>query len=200
MMATAFVGYVLPWGQMSFWAATVITNFFSVVPFVGTELVQWLWGGFAVSKPTLSRFFSIHYFMPFVIVALVFFHFYFLHAEGSSNPFTLEYRDTNSFYLPLYPYFMVKDLLGALVFCLVLSFFIFFEPNLLGHPDNYIEANSIVTPKHIVPEWYFLPFYAILRSIPDKTLGILTMGISLVGLAFLSLDSFFFGKNKYFFV
>jgi ubiquinol-cytochrome c reductase cytochrome b subunit len=198
IMATAFIGYVLPWGQISFWGATVITSFFSVVPLIGTELVQWLWGGFAVGAPTLSRFFSIHYVLPFVIAALVGIHLYFLHGEGSSNPFPGEHRDINFFYLPLYPYFMVKDLVGVLVFSGILMFFVCFEPNMLGHSDNYIEANSIVTPEHIVPEWYFLPFYAILRSIPNKTLGIIAMGAAIIALALISLDSFFTQKEKLF--
>lgn len=190
IIATAFIGYVLPWGQISFWGATVITNFFSVIPIIGPDLVQWLWGGFAVGGPTLSRFFSLHYLLPFAIAGAVMFHFAFLHNEGSSNPFPFEFRETNFFYLPLYPYFLIKDLFGALIFIFILSIFIFFEPNLLGHSDNYIEANGMVTPEHIVPEWYFLPFYAILRSIPNKTLGIIAMGASLIALGALSLDSY----------
>jgi len=189
MMATAFIGYVLPWGQMSFWGATVITNFFSVVPILGPELVQWIWGGFSVGAPTLSRFFSLHYLLPFAIAALVFLHFFYLHNEGSSNPFALESREVNGSLLPLYPYFLIKDLLGLFLFLYVLSYFLFYAPNALGHSDNYIEANPMVTPEHIVPEWYFLPFYAILRSIPDKALGIAAMGAALGCLGLLTLDS-----------
>jgi ubiquinol-cytochrome c reductase cytochrome b subunit len=152
MMATAFIGYVLPWGQMSFWGATVITSFFSVVPLLGPELVQWIWGGFAVGAPTLSRFFSLHYLLPFILTALVFLHFYFLHNAGSSNPFTLEHRETSAGFLPLYPFFLVKDLVGLFAFGLIFAYFVFFDPNALGHSDNYIEANGMVTPEHIVPE------------------------------------------------
>ena len=155
MMATAFIGYVLPWGQMSFWGATVITNLFSVIPLVGPELVQWLWGGFAVGGATLSRFYSLHYLLPFLLVALALLHIFALHTQGSSNPLGGESREVATFSLPLYPYFLVKDLLGALIFAMVLGGFIFYAPNLLGHSDNYIEANSLVTPEHIVPEWYF---------------------------------------------
>jgi quinol-cytochrome oxidoreductase complex cytochrome b subunit len=152
MMATAFIGYVLPWGQMSFWGATVITNLFSVIPLVGPSLVQWLWGGFAVGGATLSRFYSLHYLLPFLLVALALLHIFALHQQGSSNPLGGESRDVATYVLPLYPYFLVKDLLGALIFAAVLGGFIFYAPNLLGHSDNYIEANSLVTPEHIVPE------------------------------------------------
>jgi ubiquinol-cytochrome c reductase cytochrome b/c1 subunit len=166
MMATAFIGYVLPWGQMSFWGATVITNLFSVLPVVGPDLVYWIWGGFSVGGATLSRFFSLHYLLPFGLVALALLHLQQLHGEGSSNPFGPEHREVGgTFSLPLYPYFMVKDLLGLLVFGAVFSYFLFFNPNLLGHSDNYIEANSMVTPEHIVPEWYFrAPKWALDRS------------------------------------
>jgi quinol-cytochrome oxidoreductase complex cytochrome b subunit len=142
-----------------------------------------------VGAPTLSRFFSLHYLLPFVLTALVFLHFYFLHNAGSSNPFTLEHREVSAGYLPLYPFFLVKDLVGLFAFALIFAYFVFFDPNALGHSDNYIEANGMVTPEHIVPEWYFLPFYAILRSIPDKTLGILAMGASLAALGTLASDS-----------
>lgn len=155
MMATAFIGYVLPWGQMSFWGATVITNLFSVVPVVGPELVHWIWGGFSVGAPTLNRFYSLHYLLPFLLAVAVLVHLFYLHSEGSSNPFPLEQREVATFYLPLYPYFLVKDLLGMAVFGVVFSYFLFYVPNALGHPDNYIEANPMVTPEHIVPEWYF---------------------------------------------
>jgi ubiquinol-cytochrome c reductase cytochrome b subunit len=172
MMATAFMGYVLPWGQMSFWGATVITNLFSAVPLAGHLIVEWLWGGFSVSNATLNRFYSLHYLMPFVIVGLVASHLALLHAEGSNNPLGI---NSNVELIPFYPYFYVKDLFSFLILVSLFSFFIFFMPNLLGHSDNYIPANSLSTPAHIVPEWYFLPFYAILRSIPDKLGGVVAM-------------------------
>lgn len=165
----------------------MITNFFSVIPLVGPELVYWIWGGFSVGAPTLSRFYSLHYLLPFLLTALVFMHFFYLHLEGSSNPFSLEQREVNAFYLPLYPYFLVKDLFGLFCFSVIFCYFLFYAPNALGHSDNYIEANSMVTPEHIVPEWYFLPFYAILRSIPNKALGIVAMGLALVYLVHLPL-------------
>jgi len=172
MMATAFMGYVLPWGQMSFWGATVITNLFSAVPLVGGAIVEWLWGGFSVDNATLNRFFSLHYLMPFLIAGLALAHLSLLHTTGSNNPVGInKHVDTISFY----PYFYVKDLLAFLVMLAFLSFFVFFFPNVLGHSDNYIPANPLVTPPHIVPEWYFLPFYAILRSIPDKLGGVVAM-------------------------
>jgi len=172
MMATAFMGYVLPWGQMSFWGATVITNLFSAIPFVGQSIVEWLWGGFSVSNATLNRFFSLHYFMPFAIAGLVILHLSLLHKDGSNNPLGI---NTDVDYVPFYPYYYVKDLFAFLVFASLFAFFVFFYPNILGHPDNYIPANPLVTPAHIVPEWYFLPFYAILRSIPDKLGGVVAM-------------------------
>ena len=172
MMATGFMGYVLPWGQMSFWGATVITNLFSAIPFIGGSIVEWLWGGFSVDNATLNRFFSLHYLMPFVIAGLVIIHLSLLHSDGSNNPLGLNKSiDT----VPFYPYFYVKDLLAFLILILFFSFFLFFAPNVLGHSDNYIPANPLVTPPHIVPEWYFLPFYAILRSIPDKLGGVAAM-------------------------
>ena len=172
MMATGFMGYVLPWGQMSFWGATVITNLFSAIPFVGSSIVEWLWGGFSVDNATLNRFFSLHYLMPFIILGLVIIHLSLLHSEGSNNPLGL---NKNVDTIPFYPYFYVKDLLAFLVLIFIFSFFLFFAPNVLGHSDNYIPANPLVTPPHIVPEWYFLPFYAILRSIPDKLGGVAAM-------------------------
>jgi len=172
MMATGFMGYVLPWGQMSFWGATVITNLFSAIPVVGGAIVEWLWGGFSVNNATLNRFFSLHYLMPFVITGLVIVHLSLLHTTGSNNPLGINKNvDTVSFY----PYFYVKDLLAFFVLLSLFSFFVFFYPNTLGHADNYIPANPLVTPAHIVPEWYFLPFYAILRSIPDKLGGVIAM-------------------------
>ena len=172
MMATAFMGYVLPWGQISFWGATVITNLFSAIPLVGGSIVEWLWGGFSVSNATLNRFFSLHYLVPFLIVGLVLLHLSLLHQNGSNNPLGINSNpDTISFY----PYFYVKDLFSFLILVLFFSFFVCFYPNVLGHADNYIPANPLVTPSHIVPEWYFLPFYAILRSIPDKLGGVVAM-------------------------
>jgi ubiquinol-cytochrome c reductase cytochrome b subunit len=172
MMATAFMGYVLPWGQMSFWGATVITNLFSAIPFVGPSIVEWLWGGFSVDNATLNRFFSLHYLMPFAIAGLVIAHIALLHRDGSNNPVGI---DSSVDKIPFYPYFYFKDLFSVIVFIIFFSLFVFYFPNTLGHPDNYIPANPMVTPAHIVPEWYFLPFYAILRSIPDKLGGVLAM-------------------------
>jgi quinol-cytochrome oxidoreductase complex cytochrome b subunit len=177
MMATAFMGYVLPWGQMSFWGATVITNLFSAIPFIGKNIVDWLWGGFAVDNPTLNRFFSLHFTFPFLILGAVFIHLSLLHEVGSNNPLGLTLKVEN---VPFYPYFYIKDLFGLIVLFFIFFAFIFYMPNQLGHPDNYIEANPMKTPLHIVPEWYFLPFYAILRSIPDKLGGVLAMFGSLL--------------------
>lgn len=174
MMATAFMGYVLPWGQMSFWGATVITNLFSAIPLVGDDIVTWLWGGFSVDNPTLNRFFSLHYLMPFVITAIVILHIVALHRFGSNNPTGVEVK-TDKDTIPFHPYYTVKDFVGFGAFFLVFGYFLFFNPNYLGHPDNYTPANPLVTPAHIVPEWYFLPFYAILRAIPDKLGGVLAM-------------------------
>jgi ubiquinol-cytochrome c reductase cytochrome b subunit len=172
MMGTAFLGYVLPWGQMSFWGATVITNFASAIPYVGKDIVYFVWGGFSVDNPTLNRFFSLHFLLPFILVALVMIHLIFLHVHGSNNPLGIS---SNMDKLPIHPYFMYKDYVGVVVFAIAFSFVVFFYPNVLGHSDNYIPANPLVTPEHIVPEWYFLPFYAILRSIPDKLGGVLAM-------------------------
>nr|YP_010990718.1 apocytochrome b [Phytophthora meadii]WOX01673.1 apocytochrome b [Phytophthora meadii] len=177
MMATAFMGYVLPWGQMSFWGATVITNLFSAIPLIGKDIVDWLWGGFAVDNPTLNRFFSLHFTFPFVIVGAVLIHLILLHEVGSNNPLGITLKTEN---IPFYPYFYTKDLFGLMVLFLVFFIFIFYYPNTLGHPDNYIEANPMKTPLHIVPEWYFLPFYAILRSIPNKIGGVIAMFGSLI--------------------
>jgi ubiquinol-cytochrome c reductase cytochrome b/c1 subunit len=162
MMATAFMGYVLPWGQMSFWGAQVITSLFSAFPLVGDPIVTWLWGGFAVDNPTLNRFFSLHYLLPFVIVGVVFLHLIALHTHGSNNPLGIDVSKKDK--ITFHPYYTVKDLFGLSVFLLFFAYFVFFNPNSLGHPDNYIPADPLVTPAHIVPEWYFLPFYAILRS------------------------------------
>ena len=189
MMATAFMGYVLPWGQMSFWGATVITSLFSAVPVFGESIVQWLWGGFAVGGPTLNRFFALHYLLPFVIVAIVMLHLVALHVHGSNNPTGVEVK-SKSDTIPFHPYYTIKDFIGFGVYGILLAYFVFYQPNYLGHPDNYIPANQMVTPEHIVPEWYFLPFYAILRSIPDKLAGVITMFSSILVLFFLPwLDS-----------
>ncbi|ABD45567.1 cytochrome b [Ehrlichia chaffeensis str. Heartland] len=174
MMATAFMGYVLPWGQMSFWGATVITNLFSVIPLIGQDVVQWLWGGFSVDNPTLNRFFALHYLLPFIIVMLASLHVIALHRFGSGNPSGIEVKSSKDT-IPIYPYFIVKDCITFGIFFILLFLFVFYIPNYLGHPDNYIEADPMVTPAHIVPEWYFLPFYAMLRSIPNKLLGVVTM-------------------------
>lgn len=182
MILTAFIGYVLPWGQMSLWGATVITNLVSAVPLVGDSLVTWLWGGFSVDNATLNRFFSFHYLFPFIIAALSLIHLALLHQDGSGNPLGI---DSQVDKIPMYPYFIIKDLFGISIFLIFFSIFVYFYPNTLGHPDNYIEANPMVTPAHIVPEWYFLPFYAILRSIPHKLGGVIAMISAIVILAIL---------------
>ncbi len=179
MMATAFMGYVLPWGQMSFWGATVITNLFSAFPIVGENIVTWLWGGFAVDNPTLNRFFSLHYLLPFLIVGVVVLHIWALHRFGSNNPIGIE-TDGPQDKIPFHPYYTIKDMFGIAVFMIVFAGVVFWAPNYMGHPDNYIPANPLVTPAHIVPEWYFLPYYAILRAIPDKLLGVLAMFASIL--------------------
>ena len=167
MMSAAFLGYVLPWGQMSFWGATVITNLFSIIPFFGESIVQWLWSGFSIDNPTLNKFYSLHYLMPFVIFALVFVHLWALHTHKSSNPLGIEVQGDED-EIPFHPYYTAKDAYGFGVFLIFFLGFTFFAPNFFGEPDNYIEANPLVTPPHIVPEWYFLPFYAILRAVPDN--------------------------------
>jgi quinol-cytochrome oxidoreductase complex cytochrome b subunit len=191
MMATAFMGYVLPWGQMSFWGATVITNLFSAIPLIGESIVTWLWGGFSVDNATLNRFFSLHYLLPFVILALVFMHLWALHIHGSGNPLGVEPK-TEGDTIPFHPYYTIKDAFGLGVFMIVYLGFVFFAPDFFGEPDNYIEANPLVTPAHIVPEWYFLPFYAILRAItfdiffiPAKLGGVIAMFTSVLILAVL---------------
>jgi ubiquinol-cytochrome c reductase cytochrome b subunit len=172
MMGTAFLGYVLPWGQMSFWGATVITNLLSAIPWIGGDLVQFIWGGYAVDNATLTRFYSLHYVLPFVLVALSMIHMIALHEQGGTNSLGIQSEIDK---IPFHPYYTFKDIHGAVIMLGVLSFLVFFEPNLLGHPDNYIPANPLVTPSHIVPEWYFLPFYAILRAIPNKLGGVIAM-------------------------
>ncbi len=174
MMATAFMGYVLPWGQMSFWGATVITNLFSAVPLVGENIVLWLWGGFSIDNATLNRFYSLHYLLPFVIVGMVIVHLWALHHHGSSNPLGIDAKAPGD-KIPFHPYYTVKDCLGFAAYGIFFAIFLFFMPDVMGHPDNYIPANPLVTPPHIVPEWYFLPFYAILRAIPDKLGGVIAM-------------------------
>ncbi|WP_160121558.1 cytochrome b [Rhodovarius lipocyclicus] len=174
MMATGFMGYVLPWGQMSFWGATVITNLFSAFPVVGQHIVTLLWGGFSVDNPTLNRFFSLHYLLPFVIFGVVFLHVAALHITGSNNPLGIEPKGPQDT-IPFHPYYTTKDTVGIIVYLMVFAVLVFYAPNYLGHPDNYIPANPLSTPAHIVPEWYFLPFYAILRAVPDKLGGVLLM-------------------------
>ena len=173
MMATAFIGYVLPWGQMSFWGVTVITSIFSAIPFAGKSIVEWLWGGFSVGNATLNRFFSFHYLFPFIIAAITLIHLSLLHNDGSNNPIGVDSKVNK---IPFYPYFYVKDLFAFFILIWLFSFLLFYYPNLLGHTVNYIPANSIKTPAHIVPEWYFLPFYTILKAIPHKVGGIIAMG------------------------
>jgi quinol-cytochrome oxidoreductase complex cytochrome b subunit len=172
MMGTAFMGYVLPWGQMSFWGASVITRLITVIPFAGDAIVEWFWGGYSIDNPTLKRIFSLHYLFPFVIAALVIIHIALLHKDGSNNPLGTE---SNVDKISFYPYFYVKDLFSFMFFVTFFSIILFYFPNTLGHPDNYIPADPLKTPLHIVPEWYFLPFYAILRSIPNKVGGVLAM-------------------------
>jgi len=179
MMGTAFMGYVLPWGQMSFWGATVITSLVTALPIIGKKIVLWLWGGFTVNNPTLNRFFSIHFVLPFVIAGLTIIHLALLHKDGSNNPIGCD-TPNNGSKIPFYPYFFVKDLHAFFIFLFVFAVFVYFAPNALGHPDNYIPADPMHTPAHIVPEWYFLPFYAILRSIPDKIGGVVAMGGSIL--------------------
>ncbi|HUT50097.1 MAG TPA: cytochrome b N-terminal domain-containing protein [Alphaproteobacteria bacterium] len=170
MMATAFMGYVLPWGQMSFWGATVITKLFSALPLVGEAVTEWLWGGFSVDSPTLNRFFSLHYLFPFLIVGVVVFHLVALHTSKSSNPLGIDPRGPQDT-IPFHPYYTVKDNFGLGVFFIVYAVFVFFAPDFFGEPDNYIPANPLSTPAHIVPEWYYLPFYAVLRAVPDNFVG-----------------------------
>ena len=185
MILTAFLGYVLPWGQMSFWAATVITSLFSAIPIVGEYVVIWLWGGFSVDNATLNRFFSLHYLLPFVIALLSLVHVAVLHESGSSNPLNIALSVSNK--IPFHPYFVFKDLLGVLFFLIVFCYFVFFKPDSIIDPINNVPANPLVTPTHIVPEWYFLPFYAILRSIPNKLGGVITLALALIVLFFITL-------------
>ena len=174
MMAAAFMGYVLPWGQMSLWGATVITNLFGAVPLVGENIAIWLWGGYSVDNPTLNRFFSLHYLIPFLIAGVVVLHIWALHVPGNNNPVGISVKGKQDT-VPFHPYYTVKDGFALALFLILFSYFIFFAPNVLGHADNYIPANPLVTPAHIVPEWYLLPFYAILRAVPDKLGGVILM-------------------------
>ena len=187
MMATGFMGYVLPWGQMSFWGATVITNLFSAfdfIPVIGDDIVYFLWGGFSVDNPTLNRFFSLHYLLPFVIAGVVILHIWALHIPGSNNPLGIDAKGPQD-KVPFYPYYVAKDAFGLGVFVIFFAIFVFYMPNILGHPDNYMEADPMVTPAHIVPEWYYLPFYAILRAIPNKLLGVVAMFAAILIVFFL---------------
>nr|QIJ94078.1 cytochrome b [Eremias arguta deserti] len=184
VMATAFMGYVLPWGQMSFWGATVITNLLSAIPYVGSTLVEWVWGGFAIDNATLTRFFTLHFLLPFIIMAVSMIHLLFLHETGSNNPTGL---NSNSDKIPFHPYYSYKDALGALIMLLCLLYLALFSPNLLGDPENFSPANPLVTPPHIKPEWYFLFAYAILRSIPNKLGGVLALLFSILILFILPL-------------
>nr|YP_010242278.1 cytochrome b [Torpedo marmorata]QTJ25411.1 cytochrome b [Torpedo marmorata] len=184
LMATAFVGYVLPWGQMSFWGATVITNLFSALPYIGDMLVQWIWGGFSVDNATLTRFFAFHFMLPFIIAAMTMVHILFLHETGSNNPTGLN-SDMDK--IPFHPYYSYKDILGFFILILVLIIFTLFSPNMLGDAENFIPANPLVTPPHIKPEWYFLFAYAILRSIPNKLGGVLALLLSILILMFIPL-------------
>nr|UBA17453.1 cytochrome b [Peruphasma schultei] len=177
VMMTAFMGYVLPWGQMSFWGATVITNLLSAMPYLGTELVQWVWGGFAVDNATLNRFYTIHFMMPFIIVAMAMIHLIFLHQSGSNNPLGLK---SNIDKIPFHPYFSLKDTVGFIITMMILIYITLMEPYMLSDPDNFTPANPLVTPTHIQPEWYFLFAYAILRSIPNKLGGVIALMLSIL--------------------
>ena len=184
MMATAFMGYVLPWGQMSFWGATVITNLFSAIPGIGPKVVEFLWGGYSVDQPTLQRFFSLHYLLPFMIAGVVVLHIWALHEVGQNNPAGIDVKSDKDT-VPFTPYATAKDNFAMICFMIFFAWFVFYIPNYLGHADNYIPANPLQTPTHIVPEWYFLPFYAILRAIPSKLGGVIAMFGSIALLAFL---------------
>lgn len=182
VIGTAFIGYVLPWGQISFWGATVITNLLSAVPYLGIDLVQWVWGGFAVDNATLTRFFTFHFILPFIVLAITIIHLLFLHETGSNNPIGL---NSNIDKIPFHPYFTYKDIVGFIIILIILILLVLISPNLLGDPDNFIPANPLVTPAHIQPEWYFLFAYAILRSIPNKLGGVIALVLSIAILAIL---------------
>lgn len=177
MMITAFIGYVLPWGQMSFWGATVITNFVSAVPYIGNQIVQWIWGGFGVGNATLNRFFSLHYLFPFILAGLSIIHLTLLHLSGSNNPIGVGLKND---VITFHPYYTIKDLYGILILTTLIISLICFVPNVLGDPENYIKANPLVTPVHIMPEWYFLFAYAILRAIPNKLGGVIALALSII--------------------
>jgi len=197
MMATAFMGYVLPWGQMSFWGAKVITNLFSAIPFVGDSVTTWLWGGYSVDNPTLNRFFSLHYLLPFVLAGVVALHIWALHVPGNNNPTGISVKGPQDT-VPFHPYYTMKDGFAIICFLFVYALFVFYLPNYLGDPVNYAMANPLSTPAHIKPEWYYLPFYAILRSIPDKLLGVIAMFSSIAILLFLPwLDTSRVRSGKY---
>ncbi|HWG06114.1 MAG TPA: cytochrome b N-terminal domain-containing protein [Beijerinckiaceae bacterium] len=185
MIVTAFMGYVLPWGQMSFWGATVITSLFSAIPFVGNAIATWLWGGFAIGNPTLNRFFSLHYLLPFMIAGVVALHIWALHVVGQNNPAGVEVKNVERDTVPFTPYASVKDGFALVCFMIFYAWFVFYIPNYLGHADNYVKANPLQTPPHIVPEWYLLPFYAILRAIPSKLVGVIALFSAIAVLAFL---------------
>nr|YP_010311838.1 cytochrome b [Leptocorisa oratoria]YP_010315890.1 cytochrome b [Leptocorisa chinensis]UNA68536.1 cytochrome b [Leptocorisa chinensis]UNA68549.1 cytochrome b [Leptocorisa chinensis]UNA68562.1 cytochrome b [Leptocorisa chinensis]UNA68575.1 cytochrome b [Leptocorisa chinensis]UNA68588.1 cytochrome b [Leptocorisa chinensis] len=189
-MGTAFLGYVLPWGQMSLWGATVITNLLSAVPYLGNEIVKWLWGGFSVDNATLTRFFTLHFLLPFMIAAMVMIHLLFLHQTGSNNPLGL---NSNYDKIPFHPYFSIKDLMGMMFTLTMFSLLILLEPRMLGDPENFIPANPLVTPVHIQPEWYFLFAYAILRSIPNKLGGVVAMILSIIIITILPITN----KSKF---
>lgn len=195
-IGTAFIGYVLPWGQISFWGATVITNLLSAIPYIGTDLVQWLWGGFAVDNATLTRFFSFHFLFPFIIAAFTIIHLLFLHQTGSNNPLGI---NRNSDKIPFHPYFSYKDIFGFVIILIFLTFLTLIAPYILGDPDNFIPANPLVTPPHIQPEWYFLFAYAILRSIPNKLGGVIALVISIAILFILPFtNKFSFQRNQFY--
>nr|QPT68424.1 cytochrome b [Phraortes sp. 1 NS-2020] len=195
VMMTSFMGYVLPWGQMSFWGATVITNLLSAMPYLGTDLVQWIWGGFAIDNATLNRFFTLHFMMPFIIAAMVMIHLLFLHQTGSNNPLGL---NSNIDKLPFQPYFSWKDIVGIMIIMMMLSLLIMMEPYILGDPDNFTPANPLVTPTHIQPEWYFLFAYAILRSIPNKLGGVIALLMSILILVIMPLYKSKFQGNTFY--
>ncbi|HEY4995879.1 MAG TPA: cytochrome b/b6 [Aestuariivirga sp.] len=197
MMATAFMGYVLPWGQMSFWGAKVITNLFSAIPFVGPNVTTWLWGGYSVDNPTLNRFFSLHYLLPFVLAGIVVLHIWALHVPGNNNPTGISVKSDKDT-VPFHPYYTIKDGFAIVAFLVVYALFVFYAPNYMGDPVNYVPANPLSTPAHIKPEWYYLPFYAILRSIPNKLLGVTAMFSSiLILLALPWLDTSRVRSGKY---
>lgn len=196
VIGTAFIGYVLPWGQISFWGATVITNLISAIPYLGTDIVQWIWGGFAVDKATLTRFFTFHFILPFILAAITIIHLLFLHQTGSNNPLGI---NRNIDKIPFHPYFSFKDLVGFIIILIILSYLTLINPYLLGDPDNFIPANPLVTPPHIQPEWYFLFAYAILRSIPNKLGGVIALIISIAILFILPFTPTKFQGNQFYF-